>query len=310
MLNKLQTLYPNALFFTSQPHESLEDFYLFTDHSNNEWIAIPQNNLSQQELQLLQTLYDLLDPASSNAFAPLAKSWFHFLFLKGTPPRHDDGVFFRLIQFQIKDEIAEEAEIEQALKGFFSDDVVIVWENNHCGVIVEQQKLKTSFLSEKELVFMAETLESDFYTRLYFYIGKPLLLTSMLPDYFQAEKEYFYFGQANLSQIRVFTFEKIFPSFLAAHLPEAIQEKLNQTISEAFLEDPEMLRTIKVFLENNLNASLTAKKLYIHRNTLQYRIDKFTDKTGVQLKDFYGAFAVFLACVLYEQQNAPINLPK
>jgi DNA-binding PucR family transcriptional regulator len=64
-----------------------------------------------------------------------------------------------------------------------------------------------------------------------------------------------------------------------------------------------MYSSIKVFLENNLNASLTAKKLYIHRNTLQYRIDKFIDKTGIQLKDFYGAYTVFLACLLFEQSQ-------
>ena len=71
-----------------------------------------------------------------------------------------------------------------------------------------------------------------------------------------------------------------------------------------------MYATIKVFLENNLNASLTAKKLYIHRNTLQYRIDKFIDKTGIQLKDFYGAFTVFLACFFLNKKIALTKCPK
>jgi DNA-binding PucR family transcriptional regulator len=78
---------------------------------------------------------------------------------------------------------------------------------------------------------------------------------------------------------------------------------VKQELNEAFLDDPEMFSTIKVFLENNLNASMTAKKLFIHRNTLQYRIDKFVEKTGIQLKDFYGAFTVFLACILFEQEK-------
>ncbi len=304
MLSKLQRLYPDALLFSTQPYELLEGFFLFADFRNNEWLAIPKTSLSEPESQLLQALYERVDQRTTVPLSPTAKSWYDYLFLNGQPPFHAEDAFFRLIQFQMKGELGEPAEIEQALKGFFPGDIIILWENNHSGVIVEKQKIKTSFLSEKEILFMTETLESDFYTKIYFYIGKPLLLSSMVPVSFQTEKEYFHFGQAHLGQIRVFTFERIFPSFLAAHLPEKIQEKLQQTISEAFTADPDMLRTIKVFLENNLNASLTAKKLYIHRNTLQYRLDKFTDKTGVQLKDFYGAFAVFLACVLYEEEDA------
>ncbi|MGG5253366.1 PucR family transcriptional regulator [Neobacillus sp. SM06] len=303
MLSKLQRLYSDAVLFTTQPHESLEGFCLFADYTRNEWLAIPKTNLSEPEIQLLQTLYELVDQGKSTPISPMAKSWYDYLFLNGLVPSHAEDVFFRFIQFQMKGDLAEPAGIEQALKGFFPDDIIVLWENSHSGVIVEKQKIKTSFLSEKELHFMTETLESDFYVKIYFYIGKPLVLSNTAPGSFQAEKEYFHFGQAHLGQIRVFSFERIFPSFLAAHLPEPIQEKLQQTISEAFADDPEMLRTIKVFLETNLNASLTAKKLYIHRNTLQYRIDKFTDKTGIQLKDFYGAFAVFLACVLYEEED-------
>jgi DNA-binding PucR family transcriptional regulator len=86
-------------------------------------------------------------------------------------------------------------------------------------------------------------------------------------------------------------------------LPGELKQRATQVIFGVFNDDPEMYSSIKVFLENNLNASLTAKKLYIHRNTLQYRIDKFIDKTGIQLKDFYGAYTVFLACLLFEQSQ-------
>jgi DNA-binding PucR family transcriptional regulator len=89
---------------------------------------------------------------------------------------------------------------------------------------------------------------------------------------------------------------------MAYNLPKELSEKLFLELEDVFQEDPEMFVTIRTFLENNLNASVTAKKLYIHRNTLQYRVDKFTEKTGIGLKDFYGAFTVFLACLLFEQK--------
>lgn len=310
MLTKLHALYPNSLLFDKQPANSIDGYYLFADCINNEWIAIPQSDISNQELKLLQTLYEWTDPGTP-AMAPLAKTWHDFLYLTGQPPHYEKGSQFRFIQFAIKGTPVETAEIEQAFNGFFPESVIFVWENSNSGVIIEQQQNhKLSFLPEKDLHSMAEILESDFYVKILFYIGKPFYLTSSLPAHFKAEREYFHFGQTNLTQVKIFAFEKIFPAYLAAHLPAAIQEKLNQTIAEAFTEDPEMLRTIKVFLENNLNASLTAKKLYIHRNTLQYRLEKFSDKTGIQLKDFYSAFTVFLGCLIFDKQEAADNLPK
>ena len=149
---------------------------------------------------------------------------------------------------------------------------------------------------------MAETLESDFYVKLSFFIGKFHPFSDQLRSKYLQEKESFSFGIANLvTCLKIFTFERVFPAYLAHHLPAELKHLVTQVIFGVFNEDTDMYSTIKVFLENNLNASLTAKKLYIHRNTLQYRIDKFIDKSGIQLKDFYGAFTVFLACLLYEQ---------
>jgi DNA-binding PucR family transcriptional regulator len=149
---------------------------------------------------------------------------------------------------------------------------------------------------------MTETLESDFYVKISFFVGKFNPFSNQLRSKFLQEKEYFSFGIANLiNQLNIFTFERIFPAYLGYHLPPEIKQKVMQVLFGVFCDDQELYATIKVFLENNLNASLTAKKLYIHRNTLQYRIDKFIDKSGIQLKDFYGAFTVFLACLLFEQ---------
>jgi DNA-binding PucR family transcriptional regulator len=208
---------------------------------------------------------------------------------------------FRFIQFHIKGPGVDTTEIEPAIKGFFSDEVQIIWEDDHNGIVIEERRQFS--LTESELTSIADTLESDFYVKVSFYIGKLYPVSSQLQNHFQQEKEYFEFAKKNLTSTNIITFEKIFPAFVAFNLPNDIKDKVNTELSSVFLEDPELYTTIKVFLENNLNASLTAKKLFIHRNTLQYRIDKFIDKTGVQLKDFYGAFTVFLACLLFEQKK-------
>ena len=53
--------------------------------------------------------------------------------------------------------------------------------------------------------------------------------------------------------------------------------------------DEETLTTVNKFFENNLNVSETSRQLYIHRNTLVYRLDKLQKMTGLDLRNFDDA---------------------
>ncbi len=53
--------------------------------------------------------------------------------------------------------------------------------------------------------------------------------------------------------------------------------------------DQETLFTINKFFENNLNVSETARKLFVHRNTLVYRLEKIKKLTGLDLREFDDA---------------------
>ena len=53
--------------------------------------------------------------------------------------------------------------------------------------------------------------------------------------------------------------------------------------------DEETLATVSKFFENNLNVSETSRQLYIHRNTLVYRLDKLQKMTGLDLRNFDDA---------------------
>ena len=65
--------------------------------------------------------------------------------------------------------------------------------------------------------------------------------------------------------------------------------------------DEETLATIDKFFENNLNVSETSRQLYIHRNTLVYRLDKLQKSTGLDLRVFEDAitFKIALMVVKY-----------
>lgn len=65
--------------------------------------------------------------------------------------------------------------------------------------------------------------------------------------------------------------------------------------------DDETLTTINKFFENNLNVSETSRQLYVHRNTLVYRIEKLEASTGLDIRTFEDAltFKIALMVVSY-----------
>lgn len=64
--------------------------------------------------------------------------------------------------------------------------------------------------------------------------------------------------------------------------------------------DAETTQTLESFFELDCNVSETAKKLFIHRNTLLYRLDKFKQETGLDVRSFNQAIHVKLALQLYK----------
>lgn len=51
----------------------------------------------------------------------------------------------------------------------------------------------------------------------------------------------------------------------------------------------ELMQTASTFVSCGLNASLAAKKLYVHRNTFAYRLNRFIDVTNLDIRDYHNA---------------------
>ena len=67
--------------------------------------------------------------------------------------------------------------------------------------------------------------------------------------------------------------------------------------------DEETLTTIHKFFENSLNVSETSRQLYIHRNTLVYRLDKLQKQTGLDLRVFEDAITLKIALMVVKYMN-------
>lgn len=80
-----------------------------------------------------------------------------------------------------------------------------------------------------------------------------------------------------------------------------IKEIFGENTPDEF--DEETIATINKFFENSLNVSETSRQLYIHRNTLVYRLDKLQKSTGLDLRVFDDAITFKIALMVVKYMN-------
>ncbi len=94
---------------------------------------------------------------------------------------------------------------------------------------------------------------------------------------------------------------------LIYQLPTTLCEMfLNEVFKRNPIEslDQETLYTINKFFENNLNVSETSRKLFVHRNTLVYRLEKIKKLTGLDLRQFDHAIIFKVALMVKKYLNS------
>lgn len=90
----------------------------------------------------------------------------------------------------------------------------------------------------------------------------------------------------------VFTHRSLLMERFLSEVPAEVGARYNSRIfnhDTAKLFNDEMVHTIETFFDNSLNLSETARKLYIHRNTLVYRLEKVQHAIGLDLRNFDDA---------------------
>ena len=146
-----------------------------------------------------------------------------------------------------------------------------------------------------------DTLNGEFYTRATIGIGS---IVTTLKDVSRSFKE----AQIAIEVGKVFDVEKSIVSYsnlgigrLIYYLPTTLCKMfLAEVFKKGSIEslDHETLFTIQKFFENNLNVSETSRKLFVHRNTLVYRLEKIRRLTGLDLKEFDDAIVFKVALMV------------
>ena len=154
---------------------------------------------------------------------------------------------------------------------------------------------------EKVAKEIVSTASSEFFTKVVVGIGSP---ATEIKDLSRSFKE----AQIALEVGKVFDNEKEVINYKNLGIGRIIYQ-LPTTLCEVFLQevfkngaleslDRESLMTIQSFFENNLNVSETSRKLFVHRNTLVYRLEKIKKLTGLDLREFEHAIVFKVALIV------------
>ncbi len=154
---------------------------------------------------------------------------------------------------------------------------------------------------------IVDTLSSEFYTHCTIGIGS---VVENVKDLARSFKE----AQTSLEVGKVFDTEKTIVRYDSLGIARLIYQ-LPTTLCGIFLKevfkrgsieslDHETLFTIQKFFENNLNVSETSRKLFVHRNTLVYRLEKIKKITGLDLREFSDAIVFKVALMVKKYLTA------
>ena len=103
--------------------------------------------------------------------------------------------------------------------------------------------------------------------------------------------------KGNVHSYREFILIKMLEDIPENKLEAFFAELTDENFKEIF-DDEEMLSTAEEFLRSNLNVSETSRNLYMHRNTLLYRLDKIEKATGLNIRSFSDAVSFRVLTVM------------
>ncbi len=95
---------------------------------------------------------------------------------------------------------------------------------------------------------------------------------------------------------------------LIHNIPEDTRSKFsNQVLNDKFIRNETLLKTLISLLDNNLNVSKTAKALYVHRNTLIYRLNRIKEITNLNPQTLKDAMTLQLALIIRQYDENHLN---
>ena len=190
------------------------------------------------------------------------------------------------------------------LSGMFPDklqDFVLSINEMDIAVVKQISGTTTSEELGKMALAMEETLKNELRIKTVIGIGTIADHLRELADSYKEAQTAIEVGKVFDTEKSIMHYENLGIGRLIYQLPTTLCEIF---LSEVFKKnsidslDQETLFTINKFFENNLNVSETSRKLFVHRNTLVYRLEKIKKLTGLDLRQFDHAIVFKVALMV------------
>ena len=148
---------------------------------------------------------------------------------------------------------------------------------------------------------MEDPLKNELFIKTIIGIGTPAEHMRSLADSYKEAQTAIDVGKVFDTERSIINYENLGIGRLIYQLPTTLCEIfLSEVFKKSAIDslDQETLFTINKFFENNLNVSETSRKLFVHRNTLVYRLEKIKKLTGLDLRQFDHAIVFKVALMV------------
>ncbi|TFB24403.1 hypothetical protein E3U55_02580 [Filobacillus milosensis] len=283
-VEKLMQLFPNIKQVTIEPNDH------FTFLMNGQKYAIPFDEVSQDQKNLLDALTD-----HTPFHTEQENAWQNFLHKQmAQPPQKLEQYRFNVIRIQ--DGKVNPEEFRQSLQIILNKPITLLWQNNRHVTLLEEIKHNEEPVTFENII---DVMSEDLDVHLRVFVSDIKHHINEAPDYLQWLTSMSHMiwkatGKRIIHQQD--SLLELFPSLLSDQDRHYFVESiLKETINKSSL-----LNTIKTVIENQGNITSASKELFMHRNSVQYRVDKFIEETGSDIRQFDQMIRVYLALLLMD----------
>lgn len=288
MIKQLRKIFSSLVFYDEISNRNRYKYEWFITNEK-QVIGISQRELTEKDTTLLHIF---LRPYNVSIPEMTAEEQQWKSYINTDITENTNSLTYRFIYFSFQPFQIEPESFKEAINEFYARQVPVLFENDHEGIIVETNPKDA--ISYEQII---DVLMSDLYVKIKFFVGPYLYSLSSAKRYHQilvngASTTFAY------SDKTVSTYIDAVPFIFINQMESNIRADIIDSVLGETVHDQDLLKTIEMFIACNLNVSVTAKELYMHRNSLQYRLDKFTEKTGIDIRQFHQAMAVQLAITI------------
>ena len=200
-----------------------------------------------------------------------------------------------------KDTNASVMEIIRSIYPVKTKDFITAVDEDNIILVKEVEEDSSRQALEKVALTISDTLSSEALGHVRISLGSVVTDLKDISRSYKEAKIALEVGKIFYEEKYVINYNRLGIGRLIYQLPLSLCKMyINEIFKDIKVEDfdEETLNTVNKFFENNLNISETSRQLYIHRNTLVYRLDKLQKNTGLDVRTFDDAITFKIALMV------------